>query len=246
MTASNVTLVEPYMSPEMFQAVLPKQMRSRVNPEVMDLINDALKNEFTRDQFTENILGFSTVLQEGRYKMTDYVNAVKYISYLVMGSTNQEAYAKTFPQRYQDLLIKGATAKEQSAYVSMYNKSKLVNLVRACAQTPTHILNAHVLQEAINTQRSIMKDPDVSPKVRSDAANSLMTHLKAPEDSKKVELEIGLKDTGELTELKDIMNKMAQLQHNQITGGFANPKDIAYQNILTINNDTGKVENGTD
>ena len=243
MTGTNVTIDQSHMTPEMFKAALPKQMRSRATPEVMDLINDALSNEFTRDQFRDNILGFTTVMQEGRWKMTDYVQAVKYVSYKVMGSTNQEAYAKTFPEKYQNLLLKGTTLKEQSAYVAMYNKSKLVNLVLAQAQIPTHILNAHMFQDALNTQHTIMNDPDVSPKVRSDAANSILTHLKAPEE-KKIELEVGLKDTGELAELKTIMNNMAQLQHDQIASGRVNPKDIAHQDILTIDNETGEVESG--
>lgn len=232
MSGSNVGLVQNHMSPEMFKAALPKQMKGRVTQEVMDLINDALQDEFTREQFSENFLGFTTVLQEGRWKMTDYVNAVKYVSYKVMGSNNLEAYAKTFPHKFQALLAQGKSAKEQSAYVAMYNKSKLVNMVLAQSQIPTHILNAHVFQEAINVQRDIMNDTNNAPKVRSEAANSLMTHLKAPEE-KKVELEIGLKDTGELSEMKEIMQQMASMQREKIIEGEFSPRDVAHQGIVS-------------
>ena len=61
---------------------------------------------------------------------------------------------------------------------------------------PTWILNQDVFQSAINTQYELMMDEEVSPKVRSDAANSLLTHLKKPEVATKAEIkiDIGLND----------------------------------------------------
>lgn len=231
-TASTSTQITvPLMTVEMFQSALPKNQRGRVTQEVMDIINDALQDEFTRDQFADNFIGFTSVLSEGKWKMTDYVNAVKYVSYKVMGDTNIQAYAKTFPHRFQQFLAQGKSAKDQSAYVAMYHKSKLVQLITAQSIIPTHILNAHVFQEAINVQRDIMNDQDVSPKVRSDAANSLMTHLKAPE-AKKVEVELGVKDSGELSELRKAMGQMAQMQFEKIVNGEVTPKDVAHFDLI--------------
>lgn len=218
------------LTTELLQRAMPKQISTKINDEVVAAINLSITDPHHASVIKENILSYSNVMGQGRFKLQDYVNAVKFNSYRMMGDKNVAAWAKTFPHRYQKLKVGQATEKDISAHVAIYNKNKLVNLVYEQTLTPTHILNAGVFQEAINIQAQIMKDQDVSPKVRSDAANSLLTHLKRPE-AQKVELDIGIKDNTMLDELKQVTLSLATQAVKNIEAGVSTPLEIAHQGI---------------
>ena len=194
-----------------FKAALPPEVKKNINPALIMKINNTLKNEEEWESYRENLLSYTHVLQKGKFKMEQYLNAVRYVGFKVMGHTNKDAYIKTFPKKYNGFIQSGVTAKDISSYTTAYNKSKLVNLIFEQTLVPVHILNAPVLQEAINVQISIMKDEEVSPKVRSDAANSLMTHLKGPE-TKRVELDIAVDAGDTINVYKQAMGQFVEAQ----------------------------------
>lgn len=221
---------------EQFQRALPAQVKGSVSQELVDNVNKLFSDPVLMHNFRDNLLGFSGVMRDGKFKMQDYINAVKYVSYKLLGSSNIDAYVKTFPDRYQMYINNNTSDKDIASYVSSYNKNKLVNLVYEQALVPTHILNADLFQKAINTQAEIMCDMDVSPKVRSDAANSLMTHLKAPE-TKKIELDIGLKPDNTIDDLRRATQELREAQKEAMLTGKVSAKDIAHSGI-TIDHDT--------
>jgi hypothetical protein len=178
------------------QESLPAQHRQNITQEMVNQLNSLSKDPEEARYIRDNFVTFSQVLQEGRYKVGDYVRAVMYVSYKVMGKTNLDSYKATFPDRYANMIHAGKATKDIASIVTAYNKGMLVTKIMERAMVPTWILNQDVFQSAINTQYDLMMDSGVSDKVRSDAANSLLTHLKKPEDTKKTELkiEIGLND----------------------------------------------------
>ena len=219
------------LSQDQFKAALPKQMQKNINQEVMDKINATLRNPDTREMLRENMIGYASVMQQGKFQMDQYINAVKYVSFKSMGDTNIAAYTKTFPDKYQSFLDRGVVPKDIASYITAYNKSKLVNLIYEQSLVPTHVLNADVFQKAINIQAEIMADPDVSPKVRSDAANSLMTHLKRPE-AQKIELDIGIKEDSSLIDLRASTNALVAQQKAMLRSGTMNAKNIAHSDLI--------------
>lgn len=214
------------LTPEEFKRCLPKQMSNRVNIEVVDKVNQALADPDTAEMMRDNIIGYTDVLSEGRFKITSYIDAVRYVSYKLMGNTNIVAFVKTFPDKYNDYVARKVSQKDIASYVTAYNKNKLVNLILEQSLIPTYVLNAANYQKAINTQMEIMGDTNVSAKVRSDAANSILNHLKRPEPA-KVELDIGLKDSDSLEELRNLSRQIASQQATLIENGAASSKDVA-------------------
>ena len=174
------------MTPEEFKAALPIQLKSAVTDEVMNSVNAILSGPEATAAFKENLLSYSNVLLEGRFKMTSYVSAVRYVSFKLLGGTNKAAFAATFPDKVSNWRTQGVSEKDQSSYISAYHKSKLVNLIFEQTLIPIHILNAPLLQQAINVQAELMLTAN-SEKVRSDAAACLIKELKPPE-STKIEL----------------------------------------------------------
>lgn len=220
------------MTSEQFKSALPLQLRNAVTPEVMQAVNQTLSCPESMELFKENLLSYTSVLVEGRFKMTNYINAIKYVSFKLLGSTNISAYTKTFPDKVAGFKARGVTDKDISSYVSAYHKSKLVNLIMEQTLIPVHVLNAPLYQQAINTQASLMLYAK-SEKVRCDAADSLMKQLKPPE-TKKVELDIGLQADRTLDTLRATTLELVAQQKKLIRQGTP-IKEIA-EGALSIAN----------
>lgn len=214
-----------------FKAVLPKHVKERATPALIDKVNTLFDDPHEREVYRDNLLSFSSVLQDGRFKIESYIDAVRYIGFKLRGDVNKVAYIKTFPDRYQEHLNNGKSDKDISSYIAAYNKSILVNKVREQTLIPTYILNADMHQAALNRQYAIMMNDDASFKVQSDAANSLLTHLKQPETS-KLELEITHKEDSAIDSLRTAMTEFAEKQVNSIKAGTNSAHSIAQASLF--------------
>lgn len=217
---------------ELLQKTLPSNLRTSATQGMVDMLNNVSNNQQEAELIRENFLGYTAVLSEGKYKTEDYLNAVKYVSFKLMKCSNEEAYVKTFPQRYQRMVKDGVKPKDIGAYVYAYSKNKLVNRIMEQTMVPSWVLNQDIFQEAINTQASLMRDPDVSPKVRSDAANSLLTHLAKPKEAGPL-INLDMRDTSGMKEMKELLVRMAQQQQGLIKDGVT-ARDIAATVIIDV------------
>jgi hypothetical protein len=213
----------------MVQAVVPANLKNAISDELVDTLNNLALDPLIAEQVRNNFISYTSVLKDGKFKTEDYLHAVTYVSFKLMGLSNKEAYAHTFPQRYQSLLARGVPDKEISAYVAAYNRGKLVNLVLEQTLVPTWVLNQHVYQQAINVQAELMTSA-YSEKVRSDAANSILTHLKKPEQAGPL-INLDMRQDSGMNELRDTLTKLAQQQRELIEAG-ASTKSIAEQTII--------------
>jgi len=218
------------LTQEQFKSVLPAQIKNTVNQELINNINNSLADTEHMEIFKENLLSFTSVLQQGKFKLSNYISAVKYVGFKVMGSSNIDAYVKTFPDKYQRFLREGVSKKDIASYCTAYNKSKLVNLIFEQALIPTHILNAPLFQKALNVQAALMVDDNVSPKVRCDAANSLLSHLKPPE-TRKVELDIAMKPDSTIDTLRATTLELVEQQKKLLAAGVT-ALDIAQSTFV--------------
>jgi hypothetical protein len=209
---------------------LPVNLRSAVTQSLVDTLNNMTTDPIVAQTIRDNFVGYSAILKDGKFKTEDYINAVAYVSYKLMGYNNEDSYARTFPQRYSNLKATGKTPKDISAYVSAYAKGKLVNLIMEQSLVPSWVLNQDLFQRALNVQADLMMSAN-SEKVRTDAANSLLTHLKKPE---AVKGQIAL-DIVENTGMKELKNMLADLASNQkriIESGEMKTVDVAAQRII--------------
>lgn len=207
------------LTKELVERAVPVNLKSSITQALVDRINSSVGDPIIAEEIRDGFINYTSVLRDGKFKTEDYLNAVMYVSFKLRGESNLQAYIKTFPTRYQDLLTKGTSSKDISAYVAAYNKGKLVNLVFEQSAVPSWVLNQHLFQEAINTQADLMQNA-ISEKVRTEAANSLLTHLKRPEAIKS-QIDINLKDSSGMTELKEAMRQMAEQQQLAISNGLS-------------------------
>ena len=215
---------------EQFQSSLPAQIKKSVNIELIDKINATLSNPEEREMYRDNLLSYGSVMTKGKFKISSYLDAVRYVGFKVMGDTNLLAYSRTFPDKIQRFQLEGVASKDIASYVTAYNKSKLVMLIFEQSLIPTHILNADMHQAALNKQYQLMNSAS-SEKVQMEAANSLLTHLKRPE-TQQVELNIGVKENSAINDLRAAMLALGEKQINGIQTGSTSVHEVAQSSLV--------------
>ena len=209
-------------------AVPDKRFRKYVTDDLVDMINSEPESELRR-VFRDNVLTYASVLSTGKHSLSGYISAVKFVSLRLMGDKASLAYSKVFPDRYQNLLNKGASTSYIASFADNYGKTGLVTKIMEQTMVPTHILNAGLYQKAINVQADLMMNAR-SETVRQKAAESLMTNLQAPVAA-KIEVDIGYSNSL-IDELRATTKALANQQLKSIMGGHSTAKEVAHSEIL--------------
>jgi hypothetical protein len=228
-----------YLTKEQLSSVVPdKRFRKHVTDNVVAIINSEPDSELRR-VFRDNTLTYSSVLITGKYSLAAYVNAVKFVSLKLMGDKTSTAYSKVFPDRYQNLIDRGASASYIASFADNYSKNSLITKIIEQTMVPTHILNAGVYQEAINTQAELMRTAK-SELVRQKAAESLISNLTAPSAAK---IDIDINYSNDIVEdLRATTKALAQQQLKMILNGQSSAKEVAHSEILAKKVETPLVE----
>ena len=209
--------------------VVPNQHRSKITADFVDTINNMVADPDTAEVYLKNIITYSNVLQEGRFKLNDYMNAVLFVSHKMLGLSSMAAYQRVFPAKCQAMVARNVSQKDMQSYASAFNGNKLVTLIYEQTLIPDHIMYASVRHKAIAAQANLLQSSNEH--VVQKAADSLMNHLKAPE-SAKISIEMGAKDSGVLADLTSALNMLSKKQSDAITLGSHSVKEIAHSRII--------------
>ena len=216
---------------EDLRAIVPIKLQTAVTQDIVDDINSLNSDDpEAASNIRDNFITYLDVLQEGKYKLTDYLNAIKYVSFKLMGKTNRDSYRYTFPERFRRMKESETPEKDIDSVISAYNRTKLVNKIYEKTIIPSWILNQDAYQEAINTQVKLMRTAN-SERVRMMAADSILNHLKRPENIQQAQLSINVNTGSIIDDLQKNMLKLVESQQNMIKLGVS-PKDIAAQRIV--------------
>lgn len=219
------------LSVEAVKDLLPSRSSQELVESTTATLNELISGndpEF-RQNYRDNIIGFSSVFQSGKYKLTDYANAVKFVCHRMSGITLGEAYRRTFPERYSKLVQSGKDEKTISSYVSAYSNNKMVTALLEQAAVPVHLVNADIFQEAINVQAALMRNAS-SDMVKQKAADSLMNHLRPPEAA-KLSVDVTVNQSDVLSELREVSRELARAQLQAIEDRRHTVLEIAHKPI---------------
>lgn len=217
------------MSPDQFKLALPAQFRGNVTQEVMDGVNALLADPNLAEAYRERMIGHTSVLREGRFKLESYLGAVKFVTQKMMNKSDIDAYIATFPAKYQDFVARGVAQKDIASYVSAFKKSKLVTLIMEQALIPAWVGNQDMYQQALNAQFDLGMNAS-SEKVRVEALNSVLTQLKQPEKT-KITLDISEEVGDVMGAVRKQMQDLAAESQRYIQSGLGNAKDVAAQRL---------------
>lgn len=224
------------LSVEGLKKVYPRKVNDDVLAECVKVMNDSVKDMDTimQEHYRDNLVSVIDVIKDGeRIKFKDYVKAVKFCSFKMAGYTDTRAYSLTFPERIERMAKEGISNTNLYVYANSYAKNKVVVEIMAKLMVPTHIMFQDYFSLAVKTQVEIMTNDSVSPKVRSDAANSLMTHLKQPE-IKQAELKISTNDNGAIGSLTEALNNLSNAQKQALSSGSMRLKEISEAEIIEV------------
>lgn len=211
-------------------AALPAHLKSAVTPAFVDKLNNMVADPLIAAEVERNFITYSKVLSEGKYKTGDYLNAVAYVTYKLLGHTNQDAYKYTFPDRYRDMVARSYDARQISSFVSAYHKGQLVSSILQQSIVPAWVLHQGKFHEAIGVLAEVALDTTALNKDRVAAADSLAKHLTAPV-AKEINLNLGVQESSGMVEMKTMMAEMARQQKEMIENG-ADVRTIAEQGLI--------------
>lgn len=232
---------------ESLMAIVPKNIRSNITQETVNLINGISQDSEVATVYRENVLTYMNVLNGGKYKFVDYVNACRYATFKDLGDNNKNAYIKTFPDRYQSFIDNGYDDKNIHASITSYNKGKLVQEIINRMVVPIHVLFRDMHMEALQQNHYLMYNAK-SETVQQKASATILEYTKAPEES-HIEIDIGIRDKENIVDqYENALRFAAEEQLKMIQGGgdiksIANIKLTGTQEFIDVEEDNTSEEN---
>lgn len=208
--------------------LLPKNHRSLITQEFLDKVEGCVEDPLIAEQFKENFVTYLNVLSNGKFKMEDYIRAVKYISFKLLGYSNVDAYAATFPERYERLVREG---HQIDPFVSIYNRNKLVTAIYEQTVVPTWVLNAPLHQEALTELARMLKDPNVKGMTKVKACETILQYTKQPEVVKG-ELTISMEQSDTIADLREVTEQLAKTYKTALENKATTLKELTEASIV--------------
>jgi hypothetical protein len=220
------------LTPAEVKSALPPHLHVAVTPAFVDKINNIAADPNVAREFEQNFISYSRVLREGKYKTDDYLNAIAYVTYKMLGHTNQDAYTFTFPDRVREMTAKGYDKQKISSFVAAYHKGQMVSAILQQAIIPAFVLHQSKFHDAINTQHAIATDDKALNKDRVAAADSLIKALTPPQ-AKEVNINLGVQESSGMKELRETLLDLATQQRDHIAGG-GSVHQIAESKLINV------------
>jgi len=232
-----------YVTVDKIKKLLPKNTNIAVTEEVVALVNSMEEDTgLPQEMLEEDLMSYMHLLGGTRgVGVRDLVNAIKFCN-LKRNYDNKEAWAITFPDRY-DRLVEGN--KQVDNHVSMYNSSKLVVAVDKEMLIPIHLMYASHFHKATNELYKIGvlgkggknaegKEMTVTPMVRVQALKELTNITKPPEEQKlSISVNPGEAAMSAQEEMNLQLKAIVSHQKKQIDSGM----DVIDAQVIGINFD---------
>lgn len=218
------------LTTELLKGIVPKKYARFVADDLVDELNDLIADQEYGEQFKEEFLTHANILeQNSNWSLEKYKNAVKFFSLVQQEMSLVDAYCAVFPDRLKSRYARGESKLNMGGEASRFNASELVNKIRQQALVPLHLVNQGLLQRAINKQAELMMHAK-SEMVQQKASETLIRELRPPETS-KIELDIGIKQSDTIADLRKAAEDLAMAQLHNIKAGVA-VKEIADSRII--------------
>lgn len=223
MNTNLIEVPESFVTVDELISAVPIQYKGVISAKAVKDINMLQLDEDFRDMYKDNLILFAGVLDEGKFHITKYYDAVRYASHKLLGKTNTAAFSATFAAKCGRWRTEGKTDKEISSYVHAYSTNKLVSLITNQSIIPLYIANLGSAQLAIDLLLDVIQSEEekVSPKVKIEAANMILTHLKIPE-VEKIQISVNTTvDTGSdaIADLTSALDSLTTQMQTSIKAG---------------------------
>lgn len=191
--------------------------KNAITDEIVEILNKAQEEpEFQGESLLQTAITYEAVMTRNKVGMKDYLNAIRFCSYLISLDDNYtEAYKKTFFDRkfVRDRMDEPTTSpkyNELTSAASRYRRSRLVVDILTMSQVPLDLLFTGYRYKAIGVLADEMVNAAYS-KDRINAAKELLAATKGP-DNMKIELDVGVRESSAVQSLNDQLAMIAAKQ----------------------------------
>ena len=221
---------------EELQKALPSR-KNTITDEIVEIINKSQDDpEFQGESLLQTAITYENVMMNNKAGIKEYIDAIRFCAYLISLEDNYtEAYKKTFSYRdfvknRLDVPPDSSKYKELTNAASRYRRSKLVVDLLTFSQVPLDILFSGYRYKAIGVLANEMETAAYS-RDRIAAAKELLLAVKGPEN-KKIELEIGVKESSAVANLNEQLSILASKQKMLLESGA---RDLTDFGSMTVN-----------
>jgi hypothetical protein len=208
------------------KAQVPEHFRSAITQDLLDKLHQLESNPVLANHIQETMVDYISVLRDSPCSMDTYLRLVTFLTGRMRGDDVLACYAKAYPERYAQLVSIGSTEADIRRHAATIEKGKMyVSLVQQ-ALVPSWILNHRAYQQAVTVQVDLMMN-SASDMVKTQAANSLLTHLSRPKEASNLIINNNVNaGDDDLGMLKAMMSSLSNKQRDSITVGSATTRDV--------------------
>ena len=200
-----------------------------VTDELVTLINQAQEDpQFDVLTMFDQMISYKDVMYNNSGSMTDYVNAIKFCSYLEVCDDNYtQAYIRTFSYRdavkaRMHMPTSSKEYKELTSMASQYRRTPMVISILTISDAPLRLFTRGLQFKALKVLADEMITAYHS-KDRITAADKLLVHSRAQEEKTgKVEINIGMgaEATKQHSAMLEQLQETAKLQKALLEQGL--------------------------
>lgn len=213
--------------------------KGSITQEVVDVINKTLHEpEFQGESLLQTAVTYEAVLHKNKAKISDYLNAVRFVAYLLtMDDNYTEAYKRVFTDRdfvanRLDAEAGSVKYRELTSAASRYRKSKLVVDILTVSQAPLELMFTGARYKALGVLAEIMTESKYD-RDRINAAKELLAATKGP-DNVKIDLDIGVKES---SAVQNLNAQLAALASNSMAHLKAGTTDLKQLGAMKVNDE---------
>ena len=214
------------LSIEEARSFVPRNFRSQITEKFLDQMEQAIGNDEQARHVRENFITYSKVLQDcdPNVNILDYLNAVRFITFKIMGYSAEESWKRVFPHKVEKLLREG-NEKHINKYANIYNKSQIVNKIYSQTMIPSYILHHEEYEKMISTLNDMIYSGELRGMAKVKAVEIFLSNTKPPEVA-KAELQVSIQQSDTITDLRDATDKFARAMRLAIEEGKTTATEI--------------------
>lgn len=222
---------EKLLTVEDVQNALPSR-KNAITQELVDVLNEVKDEaEFQGEPLLNTAVVYEKLMINNKASVREFVDAIRFCAYLVtMDDNYTEAYKKTF--YYRDFVKERISADTKSikyaeltSAASRYRRNnKLVADLLVYSQAPLEIMFLGWRYKAVGVLADTMMNAKLD-RDKINAAKELLVATKGPE-TKRIELDIGVKENSAIASLNEQLSVMAGTQVMLLESGARELSDF--------------------
>lgn len=165
------------LSLEEARSFVPRKFRSQITENFLDQMEQVIGDGEQARCVRENFISYSKVLQDcgPNVGILDYLNAVRFITFKIMGYSIEESWRRVFPHKVEKL-IKECKESHICKYSNIFNKSQIVNKIYSQTIIPSYILHHDMYEETLYTLNDMLNNGELRGMAKVKAAKTILKH----------------------------------------------------------------------